>query len=206
MAAIIFDFDGTIVDSFDFVVTFLADGVNLPPLSGKQKQELHSLSMTAIARRLGYRWWRLPFMLVKGRRKMNGSIKRLQPFDGMAAVIKQLHGDGHKLFIVSSNSVQNIHDFLRHHKLQAYFSEVTGGIGLFGKAGALRRLLRKHRLKAEQAIYIGDELRDVEAAQSINLPVIAVTWGFARPADLAALRPTARANTPAELSRLIGQF
>ena len=202
MVAVIFDFDGTIADSFEFVVTFLAEGVKRPALSGKQKQELHNLSMTAMARRLGYGWWRLPFMLVKGRRKMNGSIKQLQPFDGMPAVIRELHDTGHQLFIVSSNSARNIRAFLHHHELEAYFSEVTGGIGLFGKAGALRRLLKKHRLKANDAIYIGDELRDVEAAQSIQLPVIAVTWGFARPTDLTALRPTAQAHTPAELIRL----
>jgi phosphoglycolate phosphatase len=206
MATIIFDFDGTIVDSFDFVVTFLAEGANKPPLSDRQKRELRNLSMTAIARRLGYSWWRLPLTFIKGRRKMSGSIKQLQPFDGMPAVIARLHAGGHRLFIVSSNSVQNIHDFLRHHGLQAYFSEITGGVGMFGKAGALRRLLKKHRLKTGQAIYIGDELRDVEAAQSINLPVIAVMWGFAKPEDLTALRPTGQARTPAELSRLIREF
>ena len=206
MAAIIFDFDGTIADSFDFVATFLAEGANLPPLTGKQKQELHSLSMAAMARRLGYGWWRLPFLLFKGRRQMKGSIKQLQPFDGMPAVIRQLHADGYKLFIVTSNSVRNIHDFLHHHQLEAYFSEVTGSIGWFGKAGALRRLLKKHRLEVASAIYIGDELRDVEAAQSIQLPVIAVTWGFARPGDLTVLRPTGLAGSPPKLLSMLREL
>jgi phosphoglycolate phosphatase len=206
MAAIIFDFDGTIADSFDFVVTFLAAGVKLPPLGYKEKQELRGLSMTVIARRLGYSWWRLPFRLVKGRRKMNGSIKQLQPFDGMAAVIRGLHADGHQLFIVSSNSVRNIRAFLRQHGLEDYFLEITGNVGLFGKAGALRRLLKKHRLQPATAVYIGDELRDVQAAQSIKLPIIAVSWGFARPNDLTAARPTAVAKAPAELTKVIKSF
>jgi phosphoglycolate phosphatase-like HAD superfamily hydrolase len=156
-----------------------------------------------MARHLGYSWWQLPFLLVRGRRKMNGVIRQLQPFDGVSAVIRGLHSDGHKLFIVSSNSARNIRDFLRHHDLQGNFLEISGGIGLFGKAGALRRLLKKHRLQPADAVYIGDELRDVQAAKSIKLPVIAVSWGFARTIDLEALRPTALAKAPADLPGII---
>jgi phosphoglycolate phosphatase len=199
MAAIIFDFDGTIADSFDYVAGFLAAEAGMPALGEEQKQGLHGLSMVAMARRLGHRWWRMPKLLFKGRRRMGGVINQLQPFDGVPAVLEKLHAEGHELFIVSSNSVRNVRAFLRHHKLQTYFLEIYGGVGLFGKAPALRRLLKEHQLELKDTVYIGDELRDIEAAQSVKLPVIAVTWGFARPSDLEAQRPSAVAATPADL-------
>jgi phosphoglycolate phosphatase len=203
MATIIFDFDGTIADSFDFVAGFLAEGIKTESLSEPQKQELRGLSMAAMARKLGYSWGRLPLLFLQGRRRMQGAIKQLEPFDDMVPVIQQLHADGHRLFVVSSNSRRNVRGFLSQHDLQGCFLEIVGNVGLFGKAGALRRLLKRHHLQPTEAMYIGDELRDVQAAQSINLPVIAVTWGFAQPADLSALQPTALTDSPNDLINII---
>jgi phosphoglycolate phosphatase len=203
MAAIIFDFDGTIADSFDFVVDLLVREAGQPALTDEQRQALRGLSMTAIGRRLGHSWWRLLWLFFKGRRLMRGSIKHVQPFDGMPEVIKTAHAEGHELFILTSNTVRNVHIFLRHYRLQTYFRKVYGRIGWFNKTAALRRLLKAHKLELKNALYIGDELRDVQSAQALGLPVVAVTWGFARPADLEALQPTALAHRPADLAQII---
>ena len=203
MAAIIFDFDGTIADSFDFVADFLADEAGQAPLDADKKQTLRGLSMFAMARRLGHSWWRLPRLLFKGRKGMGPVMNQVKPCDGMAELFQKLHGEGHELFILSSNTVPNVHKFLHRRQLHTYFLEVYGGVGLFGKASALKRLLREQKLQKDSTIYIGDELRDVQAAQSIGMRVVAVTWGFARPSDLEALQPSALADTPARLTQIL---
>lgn len=198
MAAIIFDFDGTIADSFDYVADFLAKEAGVT-LDKSQRQELRGLSMQAIARRLGFGWWRLPRLFLRGRHNMNKVIKQLQPIKGMPEIIKHLNSEGHELFIVTSNTVKNVHKFLYRRDLQTYFVEVYGGISLFGKAPALRRLLREHYFHIEDAIYIGDELRDIQAAQFLGMRVVSVSWGFARQTDLQSKKPTAMVHTPAQL-------
>jgi phosphoglycolate phosphatase-like HAD superfamily hydrolase len=166
MSAIIFDFDGTIADSFDYIVGFLAAEAKLPPLTADQRQELRGMSMTAIGRHLGHSWLGLVRMFFRGRRLMAGNIQHVHPFEGMPDVIRKLHAEGHELFIVSSNTVHNVHTFLHHHNLHTYFLEIYGGVGLFSKAPALRRVLRNNNLDIKDALYIGDELRDVERSQA----------------------------------------
>lgn len=210
MATIIFDMDGTIADSFDYVSEFLARQAGEWPLTAKEKESLRGLSMGAMAKKLGHHWWNMPELFFKGRSRMRHSIKHLRPFQGMPEVIRKLHAEGHELFIVSTNSLNNVRHFLHVNGLHTYFLEIYGGVGVFGKAPALRRLLREQNLEIKDAVYIGDELRDVEAANSINLRVIAVTWGFARrkrlEAKLKAGEVAALAHIPADIIRVLEEL
>jgi phosphoglycolate phosphatase len=203
VAAIIFDFDGTIADSFDYVAGFLAASAHKPPLSEADKQKLRGLSMIAMARQLGFKWWQFPGLFLRGRKRMERVIREQKPFKGIPELLKNLHAEGHELFIISTNSVHNVHRFLHHHELHEYFLEIYGGVGLFSKAPALKKLFKEQNLPMKNSVYIGDELRDVEAAQSVGVRVIAVTWGFARLESLRVQKPTAIVNTPAELLSIL---
>jgi phosphoglycolate phosphatase-like HAD superfamily hydrolase len=202
MAAIIFDFDGTIADSFDYVVDFLAREASIT-LDAEQRKKLRGFSMMAIARQLGHSRLRLLRLFWRGRRDMERSIRQVEPFKGVPDIIHELHAEGHELFILSSNSVANVRTFLHDKSLHKNFLEIYGGIGIFGKAPALRRLLREHTLDKANVVYIGDELRDVQAAQAVGVRSVAVSWGFSRLEDLQALHPTALAHTPAELRKIL---
>ena len=203
MSALIFDFDGTICDSRDYFIEFISKEAKKFPLSKEDEESLHGLPLTAVASTLGIPWWRLPRLYFKGRRRMDRIIHTLKPFEDMPEVINKLHAEGHELFIVSSNSVRNIRIFLKHHNLREQFVEVYGGIEMFGKGIMFHQLLRENDLKPNQVICIGDETRDIVAAESVGLRSIAVTWGFARLLDLEALKPSAIANEPKELISIL---
>ncbi|MEY4243328.1 MAG: hypothetical protein RLZZ245_913, partial [Verrucomicrobiota bacterium] len=55
----------------------------------------------------------------------------------------------------------------------------------------------------EQMLYIGDELRDVKAAQKAGIPIAAVTWGFNSRESLAASEPDYLFDQPTDFLRLL---
>ncbi len=203
MATIIFDFDGTIADSFDYVADFLVSSSGQTSLDETQKQHLRGLSMVGMARQLGFAWWQLPNLFFRGRKRMGKAIRHLKPFNGMPELLASLHAEGHELFIISTNSLNNVHKFLHQQNLHQYFLEVYGGVGIFSKAPALKKLFKEQNLAIADAIYIGDEVRDIQAGKSIGLRVGAVTWGFARHHDLISQKPTWLISSPSELMALL---
>ena len=207
MAAIIFDFDGTIADSFEVIVDIFEHITKRKEkLTEEQMTELRGYPLQVVAERLNVPWWRIPFLLVRGRRMMARRMKEVPIFDGISKVIEELHAEGHELFIVSSNSGRNVRKFLKQHHLYKYFVEVRGNAGLLGKSRAIKRAAWANSLKVHDCVYIGDETRDVLACKVINMRIIAVSWGFANKDFLESLHPTAMAHQPQDIIRILEEL
>lgn len=207
MAAIIFDFDGTIADSFDYVASFLERHVRRGrPLTHEEREKLRGMTMHQMARHLGSPWWYLPVLFIVGRRAMGKAIYNVPIFEGMGRTIDKLHAEGHELMIVSSNNNRNIKRSLKQHHLHKYFTDIAGNAGFFGKRRAIRRILRRNSLRHEDAVYVGDEARDVIAAKEAGVRIIAVSWGFDKRHILEALKPTAIADKPADVITILEEL
>jgi phosphoglycolate phosphatase len=201
---IIFDFDGTIADSFDATVqVFYKLTGHEQRLSDKELVRLRGLSMLQAVEELRIRPWKIPFLMMRGRLHMARRMKHISVQPGVAAVIRQLHDNGHQLLIVSSNSQRNIQTFLRRHHLASEFAAIYGGVGLFNKAAALKKVLHSSQLVAAKTYYISDEARDIAAAQAADMPVIAVAWGFNNLEILRKHQPTHLVETPEQLLDLL---
>lgn len=194
---IIFDFDGTIADSYEYVLDFLRRKAGRKEaVSDREEVSLRGYPMHQMARKLGMPWWRMPFLFFEGRREMASLITSVELFPGMDTVIRTLFERGHKLYIISSNSEENIRDFLKQHNLEQYFTDIDGKAGLTNKSRFIRKVIEAHGLAGKPIWYIGDEVRDVRAAQRANVHSVAVTWGYnnihvldRRKPDFLALHP-----------------
>jgi phosphoglycolate phosphatase len=200
---IIFDFDGTIADSFSLFAQFLAEEADKLPLNDAHLEKLSGLSLLATARKLGHGWWRLPGLYYEGKRWMAPRVGELAPFKGVPEVVSKLHHDGYKLFIVSSNSHKNIEKFLRREGIFEDFAAIYGDVGFGGKARILKKVLRKYRLKPADTVYVGDEPRDIRAAHQTGLKAVAVSWGYSYSEKLKMHEPDALAKHPRALPRVL---
>src|SRR5579863_1105359 len=108
-------------------------------------------------------------MFFYGRRVMTRHMNEVEPFAGVGDVLRTLHGQGHQLFILSSNRNENVQLFLSQHGWLSYFSRTQGNASILGKSVALRVLLRRRRLAVTDCFYIGDEIGDLEAAQRLGI-------------------------------------
>ena len=208
MNAIIFDFDGTIADSFDQVLQFLCTQAGREPTSFTEVEieKLRGLSMRELAVEVGVPTWKLPLVYWRGKKFFAKNVHTMQAFAGMSDALAQLHREKYKLYIISSNNRRNINRFITQHGLSNYFVKVYGNAGWFGKSSILKKTVRRHRLNAASTIYVGDEVRDIVAAKMAGMPSVAVAWGFGSEEQLLKYGPTVLVRTPEELKKTLVEW
>lgn len=206
MKVIIFDFDGTIADSFNAVLAItnrLAAEFGYIPVPPEDVKRLRNLSSREIVREANVSVFKLPFLLRRLRKELNREIQFLQPIPGIKEALLLLKQQGHQLGIVTSNSQENVQAFLAAQGLAEVFDFVSSGLTLFGKGKIIQRVLRQYHLDPAMVLYVGDETRDIEAARRIRIRVISVSWGFNSAAALAALTPDFLIDHPKELVEVV---
>jgi phosphoglycolate phosphatase len=176
---VIFDFDGTLADSLPClagILNRLARQHHFREIRDDEREQLRTLDTLQLIRALGMPLWKLPAILLQVRTLMAAEIRMISLFPGVAPMLMQLADCGARLALVSSNSWANI-EVVLGPELAQLFTDIECEATLFGKRSKLRRVLRTAKLTADQAIYIGDELRDQRAAQAEKIAFGAVTWG-----------------------------
>jgi phosphoglycolate phosphatase len=205
MKHVIFDFDGTLVDSLPVVVRIVNEVLPDLDLDDKKLAVMRELPPREVLKYSGVPYWRLAQLLIKGKRILSKRLDELKVFPGIDEVIKKLHKDGYQICVVSSNSEDNIRQVLKRDGIEKYFAGVYGNVGLFNKTRAFKVVLKDQKTTASNAIYIGDEVRDIEAAHKGNIDIISVTWGYNGQKILKKYQPTYLATTPQELLKTITQ-
>jgi len=198
---ILFDFDGTIADSYPIFLSFASrEGFHF---SEGEAGELRDLSMREVIEKLNIPAWRLPFFARRFHRYFRKAAQEVRLIDGIPSAIRKLNEEGYILGVVTTNSASNVRTVLRREELLSCFEYVFSERSIFGKARMFGRIVRRLGIPSETVWYVGDEVRDVEAAREAGLQSIAVTWGFNSDTALRAARPNRLASHPDELPDLL---
>ncbi len=202
----IFDFDGTLADSFPWFIGVLngvADRYGFNRVRPDEVEQLRGYDARQIMRHLRVPNWKLPFIANHMRRLMARDIHGIRLFDGVPGMLRALNDRGVTIAIVSSNSAANIRAILRT-EAAGHVAHYGCGASLFGKAAKFRRMLQMTGIPADRAIGIGDEVRDIDAARKLGMGCAAVSWGYARGDALAARRPDWLLTRVEEIAGLFG--
>jgi phosphoglycolate phosphatase len=197
----IFDFDGTLADTFPLFVESLNDLAarhGFRQIAHSEIDTLRGLSAGEILRELQLPLWRVPKVLSDFRNIMQRRVGEIRPFAGINDALQTIANREVILALATSNSFLNVEAVLGHALLNR-FAAIECGSALFGKARRLRRILQATRTERTDAIYIGDEIRDAHAAQKIGVQFGAVAWGYTEFRALVPLRPDATFKQPVDL-------
>jgi phosphoglycolate phosphatase len=203
---IIFDFDGTIADTVDALVSIanrLAIEFGYIPITHQELTLLKNLTAREIIHYSGISLFKIPFLVKRVKTELKDKIPELRPINGMQECLIELKKKEYRLGIITSNSQDNVTEFLKNHELQDLFEFIYSGITIFGKTTIINNVLKQKQLKAQTVIYVGDETRDIEASKKANIKVVAVTWGFNSSEALAKQNPDFLIHQPSELLGII---
>jgi phosphoglycolate phosphatase len=202
----IFDFDGTLADTLPWflnAVNRMAEKHGFNRIEAGEVETLRGYSARQIVEHLGVPAWKLPRIGIDMRRWMAEDIRQIRPFDGIGAMLRGLSDRSVALVVVSSNAYDNVRHVLgaEHATLISYYE---CGTSLFGKRGKLRSVLKKSGARPGEAIFIGDEIRDIEAARAEGIPFGAVAWGYTHVEALEAYAPAEVFADAAEVVEKVG--
>lgn len=198
----LFDFDGTLADSFDETVAAanrLASEFGYDPFDERAFARLKERGARQLLRDSGIPLRRIPSWIRRMRGEVRRSIVRILPPPGVDDALRALTKTNVTLGIVTSNSRESVDLFLRIRGWQDRFEHIACGSTLFGKSRLILRLLKNSGAAPTETCYVGDEVRDIEAARRAGVISVAVTWGFNTRKLLADVRPDHLIDTPGEL-------
>ncbi|MDJ0557102.1 MAG: HAD-IA family hydrolase [Microcoleaceae cyanobacterium MO_207.B10] len=205
---VIFDFDGTLADTFDIIVGItnrLSVEFGYKPARKDEIPDIQKLSPLQVINQSGISIFKIPFLLRRIRLEFQKELEDVKLFLGIKDVLLELKHQGYKLGIITSNSQENVEFVLQKYDLLLFefmFSKIT----LLGKHRVLRKYIKSQNISPEEIIYVGDETRDINSAKKAKTKVIGVTWGFHSRESLSEYQPDVLIDKPQELIAAINNF
>lgn len=177
---VFFDFDGTLADTeeVNFVIyQKLAEKYNLRNITIDELGHIKKMSAKELMAYVELKKRYLPFMLKRGKNLLKQDMKNIKPCKpDILSTVAELKKMGIKTAIITTNSKTNVEMFLE--KNDAYIFDFIASASMFGKETKMRRIMKKEKLRNDEVLYVGDEIRDINAAKNAGIHIASVGWGY----------------------------
>ena len=107
-----------------------------------------------------------------------------QPFPGAQDILRELVAAGARIGLCTNKPEAPAHEILEFFGIAKYFGAVVGGDSLPGirkpDPRHLAAVLEKLGTDPAHAVMVGDNANDIQTAQALGVPAIAVSFGYPR--------------------------
>lgn len=200
---VIFDFDGTLADTYQLAIDHLNQLGKKYNLMHVSALEFRDYPLKEALKRAGVKWYQIYDIVKEFKNVMAGKAHMMKPYTGLIEQLHQLKQDGYRLGIMTSNSTVLVESFLIKHQIDL-FDFIYSGSSLFAKNRLIRTI--RYRLGTPKILYIGDEVRDIQAMHKAQVPLITVSWGWDSPNLLASYRPEILIETVGDLRSAVAKM
>lgn len=177
---IIFDFDGTIADTLSACIHIAnknAKSWGFQEVDEKDLERLKGMTPFELLGEFKIPFYKVPFLIKKFQLELYESMENVRLFPGIRTLLDELQKKGFILGIITSNTEDNVHRFLKKNNID-HFDFIHGEKNIFGKSGTILNVIKSRGIVKKDSLYIGDEVRDIEAAKKSGIRCISVSWGF----------------------------
>lgn len=212
MALVIFDLDGTLVDSVDDLcnsVNAARAYMGLPPLPHDLVASYVGNGAPVLIRRaMGPEASEeqvqeaLAFFLSYYREHM---LDHTRPYPGVVETLEQLRGEGVKMAVLTNKPQRFSRDLCAGLGLAQYFFQIYGGNSFEQKKPdpiGIHTLMREAGAKPAETWMVGDSATDVLTARNAGVRSVGVTYGIS-PQTLKETPPDFLIDSMTELPRLL---
>ena len=192
-SAVLFDLDGTIVDSASDITRSLAHMFTQMGLPAPSDEVLRSYVgpplLDSLRMNAGFDDAEAWEALNVYRDHYADHVLSSPVFPGVAGVLERLHAAGIPVALATSKPESMAREVLDHAGLSQYFTVITGASDdeeLSTKADVVAEALRRLHAKGvvtENAVMVGDRGYDTLGALANGVPTILVEWGYGSPAE-----------------------
>jgi phosphoglycolate phosphatase len=211
---IIFDLDGTLIDSFPGIAESLSHAVSLvnPLLDlGDLKPHIGPPLPVMLSR-----MWPQHDEGVRGRVLMEfradynsrGCLFSV-PYPGIPETLQQFHSSGITLFVLTNKPETPTRRILAHLGLEHHFREVISPDSqtppLRSKPEGALLLARKHGLIATETLLVGDSQDDLKAAHAAGFQFLEASYGYGHFDENVTEKAWLRLKSPSDLAKVVSQ-
>mgnify|MGYP000586721259 CR=1 FL=1 len=192
---LIFDWDGTLMDSAAQIVAAMRQAIgelDLPPRSDREMSRLIGLGLEDAFSRLYPELGPadLAAIFARYRTHFRGRQQTVygQAFDGVENELQRLAAAGYDLAIATGKSRKGLDQSLHANRWNDHFvaSRCADETAPKPHPRMLEELLLERALEAPQALMIGDTSYDMEMARRAGVPAVGVAWGVHEADELLA--------------------
>ncbi|WP_197414425.1 HAD-IA family hydrolase [Bacillus sp. FJAT-29937] len=201
---IIFDFDGTIANSqYAFVSAWnqLAEKHRFKKVEHDKLEDLKKLTIKERSKLLNFPMYKLPIVMPELYAAYRQSILDVTLFEGIKELLNELENRGYHTAIISSNSEENIRQFLNRNEVKV--TDILCSSRIFGKDKMIKKFLKSYNVQPSQVIYVGDEHRDIVACKKCSVKIIWVGWGYDGIEVVQSENPDYMIQTPDEILQIV---
>jgi phosphoglycolate phosphatase len=207
---IIFDWDGTIIDSQAHIISSMQKAMadeNLPIPQDDAIRHVIGLSLDNVILSLIPELDNLTVNRISDnyRRHFFANINQSELFEGVAETIQDLHAGGYFLAVATGKGRRGLDLALKNSGLEPFFHITRCADETRSKPDPLMldEILTDLDLEAEKAIMVGDTSYDMDMAGNIKMDCIGVTYGMHDKDHLKSSNPTYLIDSIDQLSQYV---
>lgn len=178
---IVFDFDGTLVDSYPLIEAAFAHVMRTHKLDAQSRelfQRSRGLPLPEQMKLIAPEMWQ---DLVDTYRSVDATLGHAQVFRGIPSLLLKLHRAGAPMGVVSCKRRALVEAELEAAGLRKYFDVVIGFEDVTPPKPApdpLNAAIARLNLKKINTVYVGDSMVDLETGRAARVKTVLAAWGL----------------------------